>query len=65
MTCEEQLDELRRASRYEKFKNLKPHHGGIMLNNMQRATVLECVPTDYEVADPNRRESRRWGIANR
>ena len=54
VTCEEQLEEIRRASRYEKFKNiLKPHHVGIMLNNMQRATVLECSPTDYEAADPN------------
>jgi putative PIN family toxin of toxin-antitoxin system len=54
VTCEEQLDEIRRASRYPKFKHiLKPHRVGVMLNNMQRALVLDCVPADYESADPN------------
>lgn len=54
VTCEDQLEEIRRASRYEKFKHiLKPHRVGIMLNNMRNAIILDCVPTDYEATDPN------------
>lgn len=48
-----QLDELRRASRYEKFKAiLQPHRVGTMVNNLQRALVLEQLPTDIEADDP-------------
>ena len=40
-----QLDELRRASRYPKFKAvLQPHHVGVMVHNLQRAVVLERLP---------------------
>jgi len=40
-----QLDELRRASRHSKLKViLPPHRAATMLNNMQRATVLDVLP---------------------
>lgn len=49
VTSVTQLDELRRASRYEKFKAvLQPHRVGAMVNNLQRARVLEELPTDIE-----------------
>ncbi len=42
VTCDEQLDEIRRASRYPKFKAmLQPHRVGVMVNNMQRAIVIK------------------------
>jgi putative PIN family toxin of toxin-antitoxin system len=48
-----QLEELRRASRYPKFKSvLQPHRVGTMVNNLQRALVLEQLPTDVEADDP-------------
>jgi uncharacterized protein len=54
VTCSRQLDELRRASRYPKFKDiLQPHRVGLMLNNLRRATVIERLPAGYEIADPN------------
>ncbi len=54
VTCVAQVEELRRASRYPKFKDiLQPHRVGLMLNNLQRATVIEQLPTGYETADPN------------
>ncbi|MDI9333735.1 MAG: putative toxin-antitoxin system toxin component, PIN family [Cytophagales bacterium] len=49
-----QLDEIRRASRYPKFKaQLRPHLVGTMVNTMQRAIVLETLHVDEEVNDPN------------
>ena len=40
-----QLDELRCASRYPKFKAvLQPHHVGAMVHNLQRAGVLNRLP---------------------
>ena len=54
VTSVHQLDELRRASRYPKFKAvLQPHRVGAMVNNLQRAVVLEHLPTGFEAADPN------------
>ncbi len=53
VTAEVQLDELRRASRYAKFRGiLQPHRVGRMLNNLQGATVLDRLPGGYEAADP-------------
>lgn len=53
VTSVTQLDELRRASRYEKFKAiLQPHRVGAMVNNLQRSLVLEQLPTDIEADDP-------------
>jgi predicted nucleic acid-binding protein len=41
LTCREQLDELCRANRYPKFKDiLQPRCVGLMLSKLQRATVL-------------------------
>lgn len=49
-----QLDELRRASRYPKFKAvLQPSQVGAMINNLQRAIVLERLTSDVEADDPN------------
>jgi uncharacterized protein len=49
-----QLDELRRASRYAKFRGiLQPHRVGHMLNNLHGATVLDRLPGGYEVSDPH------------
>ncbi|MDI1259415.1 putative toxin-antitoxin system toxin component, PIN family [Aquabacterium sp.] len=52
-----QLDEVRRASRYPKLKAILPaHRVGAMVNNMQRAIVLEhrpSLPPSVEVHDPN------------
>ena len=53
VTSVAQLDELRRASRYPKFKSvLQPHRVGAMVNNLQRAVVLERLPADIEADDP-------------
>jgi len=54
LTCKRQLDELRRASRYPKFKAmLQPHRVGVMINNLQRAVVLEHLPGGIEATDPD------------
>lgn len=57
VTSTVQLDELRRASRYPKLKTILPaHRVGAMVNNMQRAVVLEHLPSlpeGIEVNDPN------------
>jgi uncharacterized protein len=53
VTSEDQLDELRRASHYPKFKTvLQPHHVGTMINNLRRAMVLKSLPTGIEATDP-------------
>jgi putative PIN family toxin of toxin-antitoxin system len=49
-----QLDELRRASRYPKFQAvLQPHQVGAMINNLQRAIVLDRPTSDVEADDPS------------
>jgi putative PIN family toxin of toxin-antitoxin system len=57
VTSVAQLDELRRVSRYPKLKAiLPPHRIGTMVNNMQRAIVLDALPPlseGVEAADPN------------
>jgi putative PIN family toxin of toxin-antitoxin system len=54
VTSTAQLDELRRASRYPKFRAvLQPHRVGTMIKNLQRALVLEQLPTGIEADDPN------------
>lgn len=57
VTSAVQLDELRRVSRYPKLKTILPAHRiGTMLNNMQRATVLDALPPlpeGIEADDPN------------
>ena len=45
VTSTAQLDELRRVSRYPKLKSILPAHRiGTMVNNMQRAIVLDDLP---------------------
>ncbi|MFT3959917.1 putative toxin-antitoxin system toxin component, PIN family [Propionivibrio sp.] len=52
-----QVDELRRASRYPKFKDiLQPHLVGTMINNMRRSLMLDVLPPlpeGIEASDPN------------
>lgn len=49
-----QLDELRRASRYPKFRGiLQPHRVGHMLNNLHGATIIDRLPGGYEAEDPD------------
>jgi predicted nucleic acid-binding protein len=53
VTAAVQLDKLRRASRYPKFRGiLQPHRVGRMLNELQGAVVLDRLPDPYEAADP-------------
>ncbi|HCU2000752.1 TPA: putative toxin-antitoxin system toxin component, PIN family [Pseudomonas aeruginosa] len=57
VTSTDQLDELRRVSRYPKLKAILPAHRiGTMVNNMQRAVVLTQLPPlpdSLEVNDPD------------
>lgn len=52
-----QLDELRRISRYPRLKAILPNHRiGTMINNLDRAMVLDQLPPlpdGMEVADPD------------
>ena len=53
VTSQMQLDEIRRASRYPKFQDiLQPARVGAMVNNLQRAMVLEELPVKVEADDP-------------
>jgi putative PIN family toxin of toxin-antitoxin system len=54
VTSHEQLEEIRRASRYPKFKEvLQPTRVGTMVNNLQRAIVLQRLNIDVEADDPD------------
>ena len=57
VTSAMQIDELRRASRYAKFKDvLQPHRVGTMVNNMRRSIMLDALfplADDSAVNDPN------------
>jgi putative PIN family toxin of toxin-antitoxin system len=54
ITSRAQLDELRRASRYPKFQAvLQPHRVGTMINNLQRAIVLDQVFSEVQTTDPD------------
>ncbi|ABM59979.1 PilT protein domain protein [Verminephrobacter eiseniae EF01-2] len=59
VTSTTQIDELRRASRYAKFKDvLQPHRVGTMVNNMRRSIMLDALPPladGIEANDPNDR----------
>lgn len=54
VTCQEQIDEIRRASRNLKFrKDLKPSLVGAMLNNLYDSAVWpQPIPRKYQAADP-------------
>lgn len=54
VTSNMQLDELRRASRYPKFKSiLQPARVGTMINNLQHAIILDRLDISAEADDPN------------
>lgn len=54
VTAQIQLDEIRRASHYPKFQTvLQPAKVGTMLNNLQRALVLEKLTITIEADDPD------------
>lgn len=54
VTSHMQLEEIRRASRYPKLKAvLQPAKVGTMINNLQRAIVLEDLTIDVEADDPD------------
>ncbi|MDH4910119.1 putative toxin-antitoxin system toxin component, PIN family (plasmid) [Xanthomonas axonopodis pv. ricini] len=57
VTGAEQLDELRRVSRYPKIRAILPAHRiGTMINNIQRAVVLNTLPplpNGIDANDPN------------
>lgn len=54
VTSKFQLDELRRVSRYPKLKTILPaHRVGTMINNMQRAIVLDVLPPLPDGIEPN------------
>ncbi|THF57236.1 putative toxin-antitoxin system toxin component, PIN family [Pseudothauera rhizosphaerae] len=54
VTSRAQLDEIRRASRYPKLQAvLQPAKVGVMINNLQRAVVLEQLPRNFEADDPD------------
>jgi putative PIN family toxin of toxin-antitoxin system len=57
VTSEEQLDELRRVSRYPKLKTILPAHRiGTLINHMQRSIVLDsfmALPSGIQINDPN------------
>jgi hypothetical protein len=49
-----QLDELRRASRYPKFKAiLQPSRVGTMINNLQHTIILDRLTVKADADDPN------------
>ena len=54
VTSRFQLDEIRRASRYPKFRAiLQPAKVGTMINNLHRAVMLEYLHIEHEAKDPN------------
>jgi uncharacterized protein len=54
VTSRVQLDELRRASRYPKFQAvLQANRVGTMINNLQRAIVLDRLSSNVEADDPD------------
>jgi putative PIN family toxin of toxin-antitoxin system len=54
VTSRVQLEEIRRASRYPKLQAvLQPAKMGLMINNLQRALVLEALPNGFETDDPD------------
>ncbi|SEL66065.1 putative toxin-antitoxin system toxin component, PIN family [Ectothiorhodospira marina] len=54
ITSRMQLDEIRRASRYPKLQAiLQPAKVGTMVNNLQRALVLDRLSIENEADDPD------------
>ncbi|WP_024656319.1 putative toxin-antitoxin system toxin component, PIN family [Pseudomonas syringae USA007] len=54
VTSQMQLDEIRQTSRYPELQAiLQPSKVGTMINNLQRALVLERLTIEQEADDPN------------
>ena len=54
VTSHDQLAEIRRASRYPKLQAvLQPARVGTMINNLQRAIVLDRLPKTFDATDPD------------
>ncbi|MDR3254165.1 MAG: putative toxin-antitoxin system toxin component, PIN family [Synergistaceae bacterium] len=54
VTSQKQIDEIRRASRYPKFKSVfRPALIGTLINNMRRTLVLERLHIEEEADDPD------------
>jgi len=54
ITSRVQLDEIRRASRYPKLQAvLQPARVGVMINNLQRAVILDRLKITLETDDPD------------
>lgn len=54
VTSHAQLDEISRASRYPKLQAvLQPAKVGVMINNLQRALILDTLPRHFEADDPD------------
>jgi len=54
LTCQEQIEEIRAASRYPKLRTiLQPQRIGKMINNLYRTTVWDkSLPDKHQSADP-------------
>jgi uncharacterized protein len=54
LTCQQQIDEIRQASRYTRLQHrLQPHRVGSMLNHLYGAVVWpEPIPRKHTAADP-------------
>jgi len=54
VTSRAQLDEIRRASRYPRLQAvLQPARVGVMINNLQRAVILDHLTITLETDDPD------------
>lgn len=54
VTSQAQLDEIRRASRYPKLQAvLQPARVGVMINNLQRAVILDRLTITLGTDDPD------------
>ena len=54
VTSRIQLDEIRRAGRYPKLQAiLQPAKVGVMINDLQRAMVLEHLTIEVDADDPD------------
>ena len=53
VTCREQLDEIRKASRYAKFRPiLQPHRIGTLINQLEQTAMIELPHIRHEADDP-------------
>ncbi len=54
ITCREQIEEIRRASRYPKLQRiLQGHRVGTLINRLYRGNLVDKLPRDMHADDPN------------